>query len=136
MTNHDNKADDMAHDRFKADFNKLFGRKPQMRKAPPLPESGLRIEKLLAENQARRDDELRKVLNEADALRKQGRALIAEVAALREEVDRLAKRRDEAQRRAFVARPFALDADNPVHCEMIGDAIRANPSLLEKFKPN
>jgi hypothetical protein len=35
MTTNDRKADQLAHERFKSDFNKLFGNAPTLRKAGP-----------------------------------------------------------------------------------------------------
>jgi hypothetical protein len=42
MTNHDNKADDIAHERFKSDFDKLFGTAPTLRKTRPAADGKLR----------------------------------------------------------------------------------------------
>ena len=47
------------------------------------------------------------------------------------------KRDQEARSRMFKARPFALDVNNPHAVEIALEAVRANPSLLDKLnKPH
>ena len=47
------------------------------------------------------------------------------------------KRDQEARSRMFKARPFAFDVNNPHAVEIALEAVRANPSLLDKLnKPH
>ena len=149
MTNNDKTVDDLAHERFKADFKKLFGVKPEMRKSGVVVEEQRRrnLERLFPTPALRKEyaasDEggrmlmllevaleamaepqrmekraaLAKALAEGAALRAQAQSLIAEFNALQAEVERLKKRRDEAQARAFRLRPFALDVND---CHAVG----------------
>ncbi len=166
MTTADSAVDNLAHARFKADFDKLFGAALKMRNANPavvekiFPTAALRKEYLATDGGGRalmliegmletmagparlakrvaQDAAMAKFVHHRRALWNQLDAIKGEIATLERDVVDLAKRREVAERRAFKVQPFALDIHDPRAVEMIGDAVRRDPSLLDKIsKPN
>ncbi|MDE3176815.1 MAG: hypothetical protein KGM15_12000 [Pseudomonadota bacterium] len=169
MTTRDRTADDLAHAQFKADFNKLFGVKPQLRKRGANKEDQRRrnIERAFPTPELRREyesaDEAGKTVMLLEKMpeamvepqRLEKRAALAKIAAdsreMRaqldaykgeiEKIDRdfseIKKRAEEARSRSFHVRPFALDPNDPAALEIVGEALRRNPNLLDKInRPN
>ena len=125
-------------------FNKLAGASSLKKEAPPeelrpLSEAVDRIGTNLRE--MARPNRLAKAacvahIHEAGAAIRRDLDVVAEIVA---GIGPMLAKRDAESRRAFLCgrQSPALDANDPATLQMIGDAVRANPRLLDKFaKPN